>query len=53
MTNKEKNPVTDYEISIIKRLLEDDKTQDVIPFKIGIYRFFKGNDKALNNCRIK
>lgn len=41
MNKKEKNPITDYEISIIKRLLEEDKTQDGIPFKIGIYRFFK------------
>lgn len=53
MSKKEKNPITDYEISIIKRLLEEDKTQDGIPFKIGIYRFFQNNNKALNNGRIK
>jgi hypothetical protein len=53
MNKKNENPITDYEISIIKKLLNSDETQDVIPFKIGMYRYFTNNNKALNNGRIK
>lgn len=53
MNKKNENPITDYEISIIKKLLKSDKTQDGIPFKIGMYRYFTNNNKALNNGRIK
>ncbi|XWO13573.1 DUF3644 domain-containing protein [Candidatus Hepatincola sp. Pdp] len=52
MVKKVRNPITDYEISIIKRLLQDGVDKQDIQFKIDLYRYFINNNKSLNFGRI-
>lgn len=49
---KEQNPTSDYEISVIRRLVKDKISTQDIQAKIAIYRYFVNNNKGLNYGRI-
>ena len=48
---KEKNPLSDYEISIIKSLYDKKLTKQDIQFKINLFRYLI-NKKTVNIARI-